>query len=89
MPCSQGILYIASRKQKCTHVFTKEMEVLNGKVNSPKHIINCYTCHVFNNYYFSLKYCKYLFPVFFFLATLAGGWGTKTFCAPTRHILGF
>ena len=25
----------------------------------------------------------------FFLATLAGGWGTKTFCAPTRHILGF
>ena len=84
MPCSQGILYVASRKQKCTHVFTKEMEVLNGKVNSPKHIIHCYKCHVFNTYYFSLKYCKYLFPVFF-LATLAGGCGTKTFCAPTCH----
>ena len=28
----------------------------------------------------------------FFLATLAGGWGTKTFCAPTSRsgdILGF
>ena len=28
----------------------------------------------------------------FFLATLAGGWGTKSFCAPTSHsgdILGF
>ena len=81
MPCSQGILYIASRKQKCTHVFTKELEVLNGKVSSPKHIIHCYKCHVFNNVYFSLKYCKYLFPVFFF-GHFGRGVGHKNFLCP-------
>ena len=41
---------------------------------------------------FHLNIANTFFLCFFFLATLAGGWDTKTFCAPTRHsgdILGF
>ena len=34
IPCSQGILYIALRNQKSTHVFTKGMDSVNREGNS-------------------------------------------------------
>ena len=34
IPCSQGILYIALRNQKSTHVFTKGMDSVNREENS-------------------------------------------------------
>ena len=71
--CMQGILYIAFRKQNCTHVFTKKMDCVNGKGNSSTYF-NVPDLRYL--YYFRLNISNTIFFLFFLATALAGGWGT-------------
>ena len=80
MPCIQGILYIALRKQICTHVFTKKMDCVNGKGNSNT-LFN--VPNLMYLYYFRLNILQIPFFLFFFFWLLwpAGG-AHKFFVSP-------